>query len=1501
MSKNVLGLDLGTNSIGWAVVNRSEDTHEGNIKATGSRIIPMGEDVLSDFGKGNSQSQTKERTTARSARRVHERQLLRRERLNRVLNHMRMLPEHYAQNLDRYGKMRTEVALAWRNNAEGKNEFLFMDSFQEMLADFRKNQPELLANDKKIPLDWTIYYLRKKALTHPLTKEELAWVLLNFNQKRGYYQLRGEEEENAKKREEYCELKVLEVQDTGRKDKEATWYDVILENGLIYHRKSNVPLNWEGQTKELIVTTELDEKGQPKKDKEGNLKYSIKAPSGDDWTLRKKKTEHEINTSGKTVGAYIYDTLLRTPSQKVRGKLVHTIERKYYKDELDRILQKQTELLPELQDKDLYRECVELLYPNNEAHCKIRQQQNFVRLFVDDIIFYQRPLKTKKSLISNCPYEANSYVDKNSNERKQSPIKCIAKSHPLFQEFRLWQFVSNLRIYKREEMVNGKICLDYDITSQLLPNQEAYASLFEWLNDKKEVAQKDILGYKPFNFGKKPEINYRWNYVEDKAYPCNETRAMILARLKKAKISHDFLTSEIEESLWHILYSVDDVQELQKAISRFAEKYDLNEVFVDLFAKFPPFKKEYGAYSAKAIKKLLPLMRMGNYWSVDSIDAHTRDRIDKILTGEYDESIRNRVREKAIHLSDISHFQGLPLWLACYVVYDRHSEAAATAKWNSPADIDTYLEEFKQYSLRNPIVEQVVLETLRTVRDIWQQVGHIDEIHVELGRDMKNPADERKRINDKVLQNERTNLRIKAMLQEFMNSSPEIENVRPNSPSQQEILRLYEEYALLNLDEKDSEYDFVNKLVKSQKGVPSSSDIKRYKMWLEQKYRSPYTGELIPLAKLFTTEYEIEHVIPQSLYFDDSFSNKVICEAEVNRLKSNMLGHAFIAKHQGEIVELSFGKTVKISSLNDYEAFVKEHYATNKAKKTKLLLDEIPDDFIARQQNDSRYISKLITGLLSNIVREEGEQEAISKHVIPCTGGITDRLKYDWGVNDVWNRIVLPRFKRMNTLLGTDGFTATNTSGHLIPAMPLELQAGFNKKRIDHRHHAMDAIVIACATREHVNLLNNEAAKSENKANRYQLSRKLRRYEKKEIERNGKKEQIDVAYEFLKPWDTFTQDVYTALSNIVVSFKQNLRVLNKTTNHYEHYNAEGKKELRKQERGENWAIRKSLHKDTVFGEVNLRKTKEVSLAKALEQVDAVVNKDLKAKLKELLSQHHTAKQIKDYLEQNSDIWNDIDVKHISIYYYTKDTNDSFFATRKPLDESFSIEKIKNEVTDTGAQKILLAHLATKDNDPKIAFSPDGIDEMNRKIIQLNRGKAHQPIFKVRVYEKANKFAVGQTGNKTKKFVENAKGTNLFAGIYQTNEGKRRYETISLNTVATRQKQGLQSVPEVDETGNNLLFTLSPNDLVYLPTNAEKESGMLNLPLDKDRVYKLVSITGNQLYFIKHTVAKSIVDKKEYSPLNKMERAVSGEMIKETCIPIKVDRLGNIIEINGQKQ
>jgi CRISPR-associated endonuclease Csn1 len=1505
MKKNVLGLDLGTNSIGWALIEKDDDKADGNIIAAGSRILPMSQDILGKFDSGISISQTAERTNFRGIRRLRERHLLRRERLHRVLNILNFLPEHYATQIDFERKLgqfipETEPKLPYIFHKENyKSEFLFKTSFNEMVKDFSVHQPQLLENDKKIPYDWTVYYLRKKALTDKIEKEELAWLLLHFNQKRGYYQLRGEdEEETTNKLVEFYSLKVVDITATDDKKGDEVWYNVHLENGWIYRRTSKVFLDWIGKIKEFIVTTDLNDDSSIKTDKEGKEKRSFRAPAENDWTLVKKKTEFDIDKSHKTVGTYIYDTLLAKPNQKIKGKLVRVIERKFYKAELEIILKTQLRFHPELRDQKLYQQCLEELYENNDGHRNSIGTKDFAHFFLNDIIFYQRPLKSKKSLISNCKFENRTYIK--DGIKQIEPLKCIAASHPLFQEYRLWQWLQNLRIIEKET--------DSIVTTQFLNTEEDWVNLFDWLNDRKEVDNKSLIGYlvKPL---KLKVNNYRWNYVfdeanESKKYPCNETKAQIKSRLAKCKnIPTDFLTKEKEEALWHILYSVEDKFDIEKALKTFAAKNALGDDFVENFKKFPTFKKEYGAYSAKAIKKLLPLLRMGKYWDENNFHQQTKERIGKLLSGEFDENIRTRVRDKAINLNAINDFSGLPQWLASYIVYDRHSEDGETKKWNTAADI----EKLEQHSLRNPIVEQVINETLQVVKAIWLQHGNgkedfFNEIHIELGREMKNPAEKRKQMTNRISENENTNLRMKAMLMELMNEG-DAENIRPYSPMQQEILKLYEEGVLNGIDVID---DDILKI--SKQAQPSSSDLKRYILWLQQKYRSPYTGEVIPLNKLFTREYDIEHIIPQSRYFDDSLSNKVICETVVNKDKDNLLGYEYIKSNYGKKIELSNGKHVKIFSIEAYEKFVKDHYSKSRSKMKKLLMDEIPESFVQRQLNDSRYISKVVKNLMSNIVREHDEQEAISKNVIACNGAITSILKQDWGLNDIWNELITSRFERLNKMTDSTNFGEwTNKDGKQVfqAQVPIQLQKGFSKKRIDHRHHALDAIVIACASRSHINYLNNEnalgkATKAEKDKKRHDLKHKLctKKFNTGSIEN----------YKWIlnKPWDVFTQDAKETLHNIVVSFKQNLRVINKTINYYQAWkkdtNGVSKKELVKQTKGDNWAIRRPMHKDTASGLVKLKFKKTVQLSAAIDTPEMIVDKAIRLKVKELTELHKDKKKVIKFFKDINNNWQENDVSKVEIFYWDKEN----VASRVNIDESFTSTKIES-ITDTGIQTIMLNHLA-KFNENKngkilehseLAFSSDGLDKLNQSIQELNGGKLHHPIYKVRTYEpKGNKFNVGYTGNKKNKFVEAAKGTNLFFAVYVDEKGKRSYDTIPLNIVIERQKQGQLSVPETNEAGNKLVMQLSPNDLVYVPTEEEREQQIkidfekLDI-LQRKRIYKIVSFTGNRLYGIPFNIAKSIVDKVEFTQLNKMETSLEKVSIKDYCIKLKADRLGNI--------
>jgi len=1481
--RRILGLDLGTNSIGWALV----DIENNKIEGMGSRIIPMTQDVLDTFSGGKPlETQTAARTSYRGIRRIRERHLLRRERLHRVLNVLKFLPEHYAQEIDfekHFGQFvyESEPKLTYNNR-----DFIFISSFEEMLRDFKQSQTQLFytkpnGKETKISYDWTIYYLRKKALSQKIAKEELAWIILNFNQKRGYYQLRGEDDADATRTAQtriYFDTQIINrIVDTGSVYKGLKIIQITLANGDSGKYFSKEVPNWSGLQKHIIATVDLDKDGNDRFEGDGSLKRRFSIPTEEDWEkkwkLIKIKTEKEIKDANTTVGAYIYENLLQNPSQKIRGKLVRTIERKFYKEELIAILKKQIELQPELFTDDLYNDCVREIYRNNEAQQLVLSKRDFVHLFVEDIIFYQRPLRSQKSSIGNCSLEYRIHKDKDGNQVKEY-LKSIPKSHLLYQEFRVWQWLSNLKIYRKED--------DADVTTEFLKNTEDIVNLFEFLMTQKEVGHKDILkkfitpilkekfpSTKPAVINKEVDkeiAKYRWNYVFDdskekeedksKKYPCNTTGYEIRRRLEKvANVPTEFLTSEIEQHLWHIIYSVTDKKEYEAALKSFANKYKLDESsFVEEFKKFPPFPSEYGAYSEKAIKKLLPLMRLGKYWSWEAIDTKTQGRIEKTISGEYDESIKTRVREKAINLTDNNHFQGLPIWLASYVIYDRHSEADIAGKWNSVAELEQYLEDFKQHSLRNPIVEQVITETLRVVRDIWKQFGQsakdfFNEIHVELGREMKNTADDRKRLTEQVTNNEATNLRIKALLAELKENSDgklQIENVRPFSPMQQDALKIYEDGVL------NSTIELPEDIVKiSKSSQPSKSELQRYKLWLEQKYRSPYTGQMIPLGRLFTEDYQIEHIIPKKRYFDDSFNNKVICESAVNQLKDAQLGLEFIKNHHGTKVECGMGKVVEIFSEEAYQTFVKEHYAKSKTKRQNLLLEEIPEKMIARQMNDTRYISKFISSLLSNIVRADKEDDGInSKNLIPGNGKITTVLKKDWGMDAVWNDLILPRFERMNQLTNSDAFTYWNEQYQKF--VPVEYSPAdskrIEKKRIDHRHHAMDALVIACMTRDHVNLLNNQSAKSE--TSRYDLQNKLRVRSKDTWidKKTNKQVERDVFKEFKKPWNNFTVDARTALETVVVSFKQNLRVINKATNNYEKWiEKEGHKVKAKvKQEGTNWAIRKSLHEETISGKVDLP---WVNVSKG------------------------------NFLT----------------------------ATRKNLDTSFTLEKIW-KITDTGIQKILEEHLKRSENNPDLAFSPEGIEDMNRNLLELNEGKKHKPIYKVRLYEMgSSRFALGITNNKPSKFVQGA--PNLYFAIYSDSNNKKAYETIPLNIVIERLKQGLQAVPEKNAIGNSLQKVLSPLDLVYVPT--EEEVDMPHLiefsKLNKhqmERLFNVNDFSGVTAYFSQNSFAKNIFPKEVDLSWNEKKQKLSGSFdaktaafnkksIKEVCIKLKIDRLGNI--------
>jgi len=942
-------------------------------------------------------------------------------------------------------------------------------------------------------------------------------------------------------------------------------------------------------------------------------------------------------------------------------------------------------------------------------------------------------------------------------------------------------------------------------------------------------------------------------------------------------------------------------------------------------------------------------MRRGKYWNEEEIPQNIKDRIfqymkrancitvdekhkdfQKQLENVSDDDIPKQLIKSFLPFKNKNSLIALNTYQACYAVYERHSETSEITKWKTPADIDKYLKNFKQHSLRNPIVEQVVTETLRTVRDIWKKYGDFNEIHVELGREMKNPADKRKLMSARNTENENTNYRIKEVLKELAND-PKIEgDVKPFSPSHQEILKIYEEGIIQNFENED-----IEKIRKKEN--PTTSEINKYKLWLEQGYISPYTGKPISLSNLFTTDYQIEHIIPQSRYFDNSMNNKVICESEVNELKSNKTAYEFIKNNEKRIIDLSGGRNVELFNLDSYKAHCEKYFKKNTTKLKNLLSEDIPEGFINRQLNDSRYISKLIKGLLSNIVREEGEREATSKNIVTLSGSITSQLKQDWGLNEVWNKIVAPRFKRLNELKDTNDYgkwdyqkdeKGKNTGKQFFRlSVPPDIEKGFNKKRIDHRHHALDALVIACATKDHINYITS----INTQRNNHSLVSKLREVEEIQVKdkKTGKLRDRKIAKSYHKPWATFTTDTKEDLEKIVVSFKQNLRAINRTNNKtwqwIKQSNGKYKKELVKQ-KGKNFAVRKSLHEATFNGKVFIREIKEkvtfnnvlIDKLKKEKLLDKyiLVDKKLSKKIRNLTKEGLKNKEIFKYFKDREYKYDKKEIKKVNVYYYTEAT-----ASRTEL-SGIKNRKQLEKITDKSIQEILNNHLK-KYIDEKgkeqfdLAFNQTGIDELNKNIVELNKWKKHQPIYKVRLYEASSKFNVGNSNDNNHKYVKAAQGTNLFFAIYENEnkkgEKERVFETIPFNKVIEYQKQTVdlpkkeKLMHPIDNTKGRFLFSLSPNDLVYVPTDEELENpnSVDFEKLEKEqinRIYKMEKTSKQQCYFIQNNIANLIkqYDAKskfgEFGSQNKLEISVDGKKITDFCWKLKVNRLGKIIEV-----
>ena len=253
----------------------------------------------------------------------------------------------------------------------------------------------------------------------------------------------------------------------------------------------------------------------------------------------------------------------------------------------------------------------------------------------------------------------------------------------------------------------------------------------------------------------------------------------------------------------------------------------------------------------------------------------------------------------------------------------------------------------------------------------------------------------------------------------------------------------------IKLLKRQREYEEIRERLKDELdfGSPTTEDVHKYRLWKECGEICPYTGKTISLKMLYSGEFEIEHIIPYSKSLDNSLFNKTLCHVNENKRKGNKTPYEAYAGDQQQYNEILM--RVRKSAMN--------------RGKQKLFMDtELKDDFIAQQLNDTRYISRKAMEYLA----------PVAEKVQAVKGGSTALLRYYWGLNSI-------------------------------------VGDGDIKSRDDHRHHAVDAVVVALTDHKKLHTLS--------------VYHKYGRESKRE--------------QYLPPWDNFRSDVDAVIRNIFVSHR----------------------------------------------------------------------------------------------------------------------------------------------------------------------------------------------------------------------------------------------------------------------------------------------------------------------------------------------------------------------------
>ena len=729
-------------------------------------------------------------------------------------------------------------------------------------------------------------------------------------------------------------------------------------------------------------------------------------------------TETQKNIEDKTLGTYLFE--------------IYPKENQPFQDGLERIRNRYT-------TRKMYVDEFELIW-NKQAQFHTELTNELKTLFggrkldgykEDGILFHQRPLRSQKHLVGNCSFEPR---------KTKCPISAIP-----FEQFRVWQWVNTV------EYNGNKI------------SQVEKEKIVEFLfaNEKPEFKKiRKVIG--------KESAEFKFNYKDDDKIVGTHTISNLSNKKYFGKKWFEFTEKE-QEDIWHVLYFFDSKSNLKEYAIK---NWNFTEEQAESISKFN-VKDGYASLSRKAISNILPFLKLGFTYDVAVVLGGIKNVFGSDWEKLSDEK-RNFFYDNVYEIVRSKNKGGFIEIIKDILKNDYNiSDNQLRKLYHHSATIDAteLLEKLPVgkdadkdiQAIRNPIVITALFELRKLVNELIDEHGKIDEIKVEMARDLKISKSQRNKIRKEQKRLERENDRIKA--------------------------RLLEERQRITHD-----------------------NILLYKLWEECKHTCPYTGKPISVTQLFSGEVQIEHIHPWSRSLNDSFSNKTLCYADENRKKGNKTPFEFYGSDEANWSAIKERALKLFSDTKEYP---------NAYQKFKRFVQQkFDDDFSTRQLNDTRYISKEAKNYLSKICNK----------VTVSPGQVTSNLRHKWGLNQILN---------------DDN----------------------EKTREDHRHHAIDALVMACTKVSYVQELS--------KWNRYN-----RGYHVKD---------------FPMPWLSFWKDAEKAVNQILVSHK---KVSNDITVRTHTTEKNGKKHTNL-----GVAARGQLHKETVYGKRTFNGEEAFHVRKPIESLE----------------------------------------------------------------------------------------------------------------------------------------------------------------------------------------------------------------------------------------------------------------------------------------------------------